>query len=578
MMTTIPYINRLAAVTSRLVIGLLLAAETVHAQAPTLTSLSPVRNALAVPRTMALVAGFSQPLSSSSVQGVRVFSTRRGGKLAGTTTISGSTLQFTPAQSLQAGETVSATLTDAVRNVNEVSLAKPQIVQFTTATTPSAGMFTVGSDPSVAAAPFAVAVGDVNGDGWPDLITHNFSNRLSIRLNSGTGTFSGGPDVSVPNGSDLAVGDIDNDGDLDMVVENSSYIVTGPPAGTALLVRNNGAAGFSTTSLAFAGATSGVALGDVNGDGYVDLVAALTGNNTGLRIRLNDQQGNFITERVAYAGGGRVTLGDLDNDGDLDIVSAERDLLGQISTLLNDGTGIFSLRENLPMSSNPLQVRLGDLDGDGDLDLVAGVVATPGILNLYRNDGSAHFTLSGTVPITNGAQEVALGDIDGDGDLDLASVGFNTTSSVGTVSVRLNSGAGTFSGTQEVRVGDRPYGVALADVDGNGTLDLLTANAVSNSVSVRLNSQVLATRSAFASRALQVYPNPTHEQVQLELPAAFRGQVVHVRLCNALGQVVREQPLNPAAPQLSVAGLVAGLYTVQVRTSQQQASTRLLVE
>ncbi|OUJ70021.1 hypothetical protein BXP70_25455 [Hymenobacter crusticola] len=545
-----------------------------QAQAPTLTSLAPVRNALAVPRTTALTVGFSQPLSSSSAQGVCVFSTRRGGRLTGTTTISGSTLRFTPAQLLQAGETVSATLTSAVRSLNDVPLAQPQVVRFTTATTPSAGLFTGGSDPAITNAPYAVAAGDLNGDGWPDLITHNAGNRLSIRLNTGTGTFSGGPDVGVLNGMDLAVGDVDNDGDLDLVVDGGGSIV-GPPSGTAVLVRNNGAAGFSSSSISFPARVTGVALGDVNGDGYVDVIGALAG---ALNIRLNDGQGNFLASGQLVGGGNKVVLGDLDNDGDLDLVATELGYPGRVLTLLNDGAGTFRLSETLPTSSYPLQTRLGDVDGDGDLDVVTviqtQVANTPGVLNLFRNEGQGTFTRQADVLVTVSPQDVALGDVDGDGDLDLVSVSLARN----TASVRLNAGTGSFSDAQEVSVGNRPYSVVLADVDDNGTLDLLTANETGTSVSVRLNSQVLATSPRAVTPAWQLYPNPAHEQVQVELPAAFRGQAVQLCLCNALGQVVREQSLNPTAPQLSVAGLAAGLYTMHVRTSQQQLSTRLLIE
>ena len=85
-------------------------------------------------------------------------------------------------------------------------------------------------------------------------------------------------------------------------------------------------------------------------------------------------------------------------------------------------------------------------------------------------------------------EQVVLGDVDGDGDLDLLTANAGTTAQPGnTVSVRLNNGSGTFSGGSNVTVGLSPNSLALGDVDGDGDLDLLAANLAPNTVSVRLN-------------------------------------------------------------------------------------------
>ena len=165
-------------------------------------------------------------------------------------------------------------------------------------------------------------------------------------------------------------------------------------------------------------------------------------------------------------------------------------------------------------------------------------------MRLYSsNNGTDSF--SGTQEVAvEGARSLATGDVNGDGNLDLlvGNVWGNT------VAVCLNNGTGTFSGSLNVPVGTTASDVRVGDLDGNSTLDFVTAN--SNSASVRLNAGAAAAKqshplaySARTPQKLSVYPNPTHDRVQLQLPLDLAAQTVQLSLRNTMGQVVLERKL-----------------------------------
>ncbi len=172
--------------------------------------------------------------------------------------------------------------------------------------------------------------------------------------------------------------------------------------------------------------TFAMALGDVDGDGDLDLVF---GNSVSQnRLYLNDGKGKF-TDATAARWPGRgwsnaVSLGDVDGDGDLDLVLATH---GQNRLYLNEGKGKLNdaTASRLPKDVDLTKAMgLRDVDGDGDLDLVFGneVFGNGGQNRLYLNDGKGKFTdatasrLPKEIDSTNA---VGLGDVDGDGDLDL---------------------------------------------------------------------------------------------------------------------------------------------------------------
>jgi hypothetical protein len=367
-------------------------------------------------------------------------------------------------------------VTGAVQSSSQQKLARPYVFQFTTATAPSTALFS--SKPDVPLSnPFSLAVGDIDNDGDLDLLSVNSvstgpENTVSVRLNTGNGTFTNGQEIPGIRAGKILLGDLDNDGDLDLITSGG--------------VRLNSGGTFGPQQPAGLG---GAALGDVDGDGDLDLVTeGVTSGEPAasmvVRVRLNNGRAGFSEGPTVPVSlnASTVVLGDINHDGALDLLASGRN--GRIDVRLNTGQGSFaSTGQSLEIATMPGGLLLGDVDGDGDLDLVAA--NTGSTVTVVFNDGQGTFSGSRFVSLGSFAVFEALGDMDGDGDLDLLAGGFPNS-----VSLRRNDGLGNFSGEQTMVVPESPRALALGDFDGDGTLDFATANTSSGtggSASIRLN-------------------------------------------------------------------------------------------
>ncbi|HMQ22486.1 MAG TPA: VCBS repeat-containing protein, partial [Planctomycetota bacterium] len=286
----------------------------------------------------------------------------------------------------------------------------------------------------------ALAYGDVDGDGDLDLVLGNgdgygFGRQNRLYLNDGTGIFSDVTTARLPRVSDrttaLALGDLDGDGDLDLVVGNGALTISEQNR----LFLNDGTGSFTdvtaTRMPANIDSTRSVALGDVDGDGDLDLVVGNYGQN---RLYRNNGAGAFTEATVGSMPPDSdmtraVAFGDVDRDGDLDLVFGNgSDVAGQQNRLyLNNGAGSFidATASRMPLDSdNSSSLTFVDVDRDGDLDLVIGngafLVSQQN--RLYLNDGMGTFrdATTGRLPAeAEPTSSVAAGDMDGDGDVDL---------------------------------------------------------------------------------------------------------------------------------------------------------------
>jgi hypothetical protein len=556
-----------------------------RAQAPTLTDVTPAANSRAASRTGSVAFSFDQSLTTASAAALKVHSAQRGGQRAGGATpavVSSNTLSFTPEPySFMPGETVSVTLTTEAAGTGG-SLGRGRVVQFTTAVGGTGGGRFVApaahADPAAAHADNLV-LGDLDGDGDLDLITASSSGSYSISmgLNDGKGNFTivgGTPNTTGQDGisygspSFPVLGDADGDGDLDLFyLDNGTHSVGG-----ASVIFNDGYGSLTGRKL-IPGIYYGnsLRLGDVDGDGDVDVLTTDYQSNI-VSVRLNDGVGSFSgTHDVAVGRSPQnVNVGDVDSDGDLDLLTANR-FGNSVSIRLNGGdgsgsnTGLFSDGVDVPAGINPSSLVVGDVDGDNDLDFLVGNPYDR-LVSLRLNDGSGNFTVpanSAEIAVGDYPNTLTLGDVDGDGDLDL----LTANSSDKVVSLCLNNGEGMFSAAISigVAVDSSPRAATLGDVDGDGDLDLLTANR-SNSgvgtVSVRLNqAQVLATAPTQQVHSLSIAPNPARGRTIITgVPA---GSTVHV--ADPLGRPVLTTTADAAGAAYLVfpTGLAAGLYLVR---------------
>ena len=526
----------------------------------TITNLTPTANARAVPRNASVVATFSQPLTAASAGALKVFSSQRGGlRGGGTATVAGNVLTFAPAAyDFRPGEAVQYTVTTGAAGAGG-PLATPRVGQFTTAVRVSTGQFGLGSDPSVGTQPFSSALGDIDADSDLDLVVANgMSGQLSIRSNNSQGTFSGSQTLTAGGGpgGNVALADVDGDGDLDLLKADQGMGING---GTVYIRLNNGAGTFSGSQSVTVGRGPVVlAIGDVDGDGDLDF--AVTSSSTpSISVRLNDGAGNFTGSQSVAVGSNSygIVLGDLDNDGDLDLAATSY-FTNAVSIRLNDGAGNFSGSRSVAVGTSLWSVALADLDNDLDLDLIATNYAS-NTVSVRFNGGNGVFNGFQDLVTGSGPTDLALSDVDGDGDADLLIPNFNGT----TVDIRLNNGTGTFGSVQAVAVGNAPGTINLGDVDADGDLDFVTTNFNAGTASVRLNGGTgpLATAVGYASPvALTAYPNPARTTT---LVGAAAGSPVYVY--DALGRRVFTALASAAGTASLVLpiSLPAGTYVVR---------------
>jgi hypothetical protein len=294
------------------------------------------------------------------------------------------------------------------------------------------------------------------------------------------------PDPGVgTNPSGVVVGDVDGDGDLDLL--SSSYF-----NGTVSLRLNNGRGSFTapaTNAEIAVGATpAGVVLGDVDGDGDLDLLAGNV-NGSSVSVRVNNGAGIFggSTDVAVGNSPSSLAVGDIDGDGDLDLVVTNFNN-ATVSVRLNNGRGSFTTSAPTVIVGNrPNSIALGDIDGDGDLDFITAN-DNSGTLSVRFNDGSGSFSAPATpdLPMGSYPQSAVLGDLDGDGDLDVVSADLSGNA----VRVRFNDGAGVFTAraaTPDAAAGSSPKAVVLGDLDADGDLDMLVVGATGG-VTTRLNN------------------------------------------------------------------------------------------
>jgi len=318
-----------------------------------------------------------------------------------------------------------------------------------------------------------VALGDLDGDGDLDAFVANHGAQ-KVWLNDGSGTFTdSGQSLGTNYSYSVALGDLDCDGDLDAFVGNW---------GSNKVWLNDGSGTFTDSGQNLGSSDSVVVtLGDLDCDGDLDAFAANYGAH---KVWLNDGSGTFTDSGQSLGDSScyGMALGDVDNDGDLDAFICNRGPADEV--WLNDGSGTFTDSGQSLGSSESMDVVLGDLDGDGDLDAYVASFSNQDD-KVWLNNGSGTFTDSGQILGSSGNSGVALGDVDGDGDLDaFVAKWLNHTNSVW-----LNDGSGVFTDSGQSLGDSWSADLALGDVDGDGDLDAFVANGYNTPVNkVWLNS------------------------------------------------------------------------------------------
>jgi len=369
-----------------------------------------------------------------------------------------------------------------------------------------------GSPIAVAGGPGDVLVGDMNNDGNPDLVVACGESRTIVVLigngnrnnavrngasKNGDGLFRVTPasTLSVAESpGDMVLGDVNSDGNLDFAfVSHDSYDVTlllGDGKGALSLAKNSPI----VMKQGQHPHTHGLGIGDLNGDGKLDL-ATVNNSDNDVSVAFGDGRGNFtIAPSSPFPVGPSpypITLGDVNNDGRLDIVAtttATGPLRRQqlpfsraLTLLLNDGRGGFRKTELPLRTGQPWSVAIGDVNGDRKPDLVA-THHEQTELTLLLGDGRGGFTEAAGSPFNFGRGfQIALADVNRDGYLDAVAAAGNI------VRIALSDGHGNFkSAPDPFPIGAGTWNLAVSDVNKDGKVDLVTGNSESNTVSVLL--------------------------------------------------------------------------------------------
>jgi hypothetical protein len=367
--------------------------------------------------------------------------------------------------------------------------------------------FVNASNPTTNPWPQFVAVADFNGDGKLDLAVPVYSiftplSDMNILLGNGDGTFTAGPTFPLfgQNVNNAAVADFNGDGKPDLAISL-------PDADEIQILLGNGDGSFTPSLPIPAIGVFVVATGDFNRDGKADLVLVNTGPGT-VSILLGNGDGTFTAKdeiTTPASGAGGVALGpaavasaDFNHDGipDLAVVNGPRFVQGapgSVTILLGNGDGTFTAAPDTPVTGGqPLFIVAGDLNGDGEPDLVVTNMndGAPqlGDLTVLLGNGDGTF-MTAASPVTGSVpSSVAIADFNGDGKADLVTANGGSD----TATVLLGNGDGTFAAPQSPATGKTPIFAGVGDFNGDGTPDLAVANNDGSSVTVLLTQPTKA--------------------------------------------------------------------------------------
>jgi len=334
-----------------------------------------------------------------------------------------------------------------------------------------------------------IAVADTDANGLPDILGMvstsvggaSTQGYISTRFQTSANAFATPVRFGVGTGpANFVVTDVNGDGRPDLVVANAS------DGTVSVRLADPARPGYFLPAILLS--TPGrtpldVAVGDLNGDGRMDIVVAASGANSVL-VFTQTAPGTFAAP-VAYAVGGdpqAVAVGDLDGNGLADIAVATA--ANTVSVLLQSSAGTFASAVDYATGVNPAAIKVADLNGDGKLDLLTanyGATTGPNTLGLsVLLQGTTAGTFPAHVDYATDyrAAALAVGDLDGDGHPDVVVANAGLPGFPGSVSVLRQDPAnpGALLPASNLIGLWGPLGVAIADMDGDGHPDLVVAD------------------------------------------------------------------------------------------------------
>jgi len=426
----------------------------------------------------------------------------------------------------------------------------------------------------------SVAVADLNGDGRPDIVAvSSVYSTVAILLNNGDGTFQSPATYNaglVPK--TVVIADVNNDGKPDLIIADGGCPnPSGYDSRVAVLLGNGDGTFQPMQSYNSGYGTRTVAVGDFNNDGNVDLVvgnecvnAACDIPGSAVVVLRGDGAGAFHKGH-SYSVSGylySIAVADLKGDGKLDLLVAT----GDVDVLLGNGDGTFQPAQVITSdTSGAISIAAADVNGDGKLDLVVANFADlpPGTVSVFLGNSDGTFQSpqtfdSGGIYLT----AVAVADVNGDGKPDVL-VTEALRDEAGLLGVLLGNGDGTFQApTTKGSGGLSPLAIAVGDLNGDGLPDVVIG---SNGTSTGATVGVLLHNKYGSSTTVSSSLNPSSSgqvvtftaTVTVKLDGVPTGGIASGTVTfKSGGSVLGTVPLTGNAASLPTSALKTGTDTI----------------
>ncbi|MCZ4317736.1 T9SS type A sorting domain-containing protein [Aequorivita viscosa] len=415
---------------------------------------------------------------------------------------------------------------------------------------------------------------DIDGDGHKDVASANqFGSNLTWYRNlDGHGVF--GPENIIANLDQtiwISAADIDGDGDMDIMA------VSGPQDKIVWFENLDGQGNFSGQNIVSntADGAYAVVAGDLDGDGDLDLIAAIDLAGTVAWYENLNGLGSFSTIKIIDNTLGSpqfVSVADMDGDGDLDVVGngVSPNVIYWFENM--DGHGTFGtkhiIHDEVPYKN---ATPMADIDNDGDMDIFS---ASPGNNEVawYENlDALGNFGPKNTITNTlENAWTVFAADLDNDGDIDVLATSVETFGGEIVWFENLD-GQGNFSTKNTISTEvQSPRSVIAADIDNDGDMDVIASSQNDDKIAWYENLTILGVEENQID-TIKIYPNPTDGLLYID---ANTESIIGATVFDILGKKVLQ--LQGNKQQVDISSLESGMYFLNLKTESGQFNQKVI--